>query len=117
MQTGCANVIWQGDANAVALRALTCVAMPPRILNVTGPETVSIRAVAKQFGRLFDKEALFAGAEQPDAFIGSAAQAHKLFGYPRVPLAQIIEWVADWVRSGGAVLNKPTKFQTRDGKY
>jgi hypothetical protein len=34
-----------------------------------------------------------------------------------VPLATMIDWVADWVARGGASLNKPTHFSTRDGKY
>jgi nucleoside-diphosphate-sugar epimerase len=117
LRNGFANVIWQGDANAVALRCLGHAATPPLVLNVTGPEIVSIRAVAVQFGKLFGKQPVFANAEQPDAFFADAGLSHKLFGYPRVPLGQVIAWVARWVESGGPTLKKPTHFQTRDGKY
>jgi hypothetical protein len=117
VRMGHANVIWQGDANAWALRALALTQVPPRILNITGPETISIRRLALRFGELLDKEPVLVGQEQPDALLGNAAQAFQLFGYPRVPLSQIIVWVAEWVRAGGATLGKPTKFQVRDGKF
>ena len=29
----------------------------------------------------------------------------------------MIEWIANWIQNGGAMLNKPTHFQTRDGKF
>ena len=117
LHTGHANVIWQGDANAIALRCLALAQTPPLVLNVSGPETASIRYVAQQFSRLLGKEPVFSGVEQPDAFLSNTTQAQKLFGYPRVPLGQVIEWVAHWVRNGGPTLHKPTKFQVRDGKY
>lgn len=117
LRNGFANVIWQGDANAIALRALEHVATPPLVLNVTGPEIVSIRALAVRFGQLLGKEPIFSGVEQPDALLSDAGLAHKLFGYPRVPLGQVIAWVARWVQSDGPTLKKPTHFQTRDGKY
>lgn len=117
LRTGYANVIWQGDANAAALRCLALTANPPLVLNVTGPETVSIRALAEQFGRIFGKQPVFAGAEQPDALLSNAARAHALFGPPRVPLAQVVAWTAAWVRSNGPTLRKPTHFNVRDGKF
>jgi len=30
---------------------------------------------------------------------------------------QMIEWIAHWIQKGGATLDKPTHFQTRDGKF
>jgi hypothetical protein len=43
--------------------------------------------------------------------------AQQLLGAPRVALAQMIDWQADWIRRGGESLGKPTHFETRDGKY
>lgn len=114
---GAANVIWQGDANAQALSLLAHCAAPPFICNITGPETVSIRRVAEQFAQIFGKEAHIVGSEAPTALLSNAALAQQLFGYPTVSLQQMILWIADWIRRDGATLNKPTHFETRDGRF
>jgi nucleoside-diphosphate-sugar epimerase len=110
-------VIWQGDANSIALRCLPLGQSPPQILNMTGPETLSIRAVAKRFGEFFEKEPIFEGQEAPTALLNNAARCHRLFGYPSVSVDQMIEWTAHWVKMGGATLSKPTHFEARDGKF
>lgn len=117
LRMGHVNAIWQGDANAYALRALALAESPPRVLNVTGPETVSVRSLAGCLGELLGREPCLEGEEQADALLNNAAQAFKLMGYPRVPLPQIVEWVANWVAAGGSVLGKPTRFQVRDGRF
>ena len=117
LEMGNVNVIWQGDANAVVLRVLTHCQSPPLILNVTGPETVSIRYLAGRFGALFNKPPRFKGEEAETALLSNASRCHRLFGYPRVSLEQMIEWVAEWVRIGGTTLRKPTHFEVRDGKF
>jgi nucleoside-diphosphate-sugar epimerase len=117
LRMGHFNCIWQGDANAYALRALELAEVPPRVLNVTGPETASVRSVALRFGALLGKDPVFVGSEEPHALLSNAGLAHRFLGYPRVPLEAVIEWVAEWVRSGGTTLDKPTKFQVRDGKF
>jgi nucleoside-diphosphate-sugar epimerase len=117
LEMGNVNVIWQGDANAIALRAFAYCQSPPLVLNVTGPETVSIRSLALCFGRLFKKSPHFEGTEAATALLSNAAWCHQLFGYPRVSLNQMIEWVTEWVRIGGTTLRKPTQFEVRDGKF
>jgi nucleoside-diphosphate-sugar epimerase len=117
LRMGAANVIWQGDANAQALAALNLCATPPFVLNITGPETISVRRVAEQFGVRLGMEPIFVGEEAPSALLNNAARAHGLFGYPRVTLAQMIEWSAAWVEMGGSMLNKPTHFEARDGRF
>jgi nucleoside-diphosphate-sugar epimerase len=114
---GHVNVIWQGDANAIALRALRLAASPPVVLNVAGPETVSIRWLAGRFAELLGTEARISGTEAPTALLSNAARCHRLFGYPSVPLEQMIEWVADWVRQGAPTLGKPTHFEERSGRF
>ncbi|AZB42739.1 NAD(P)-dependent oxidoreductase [Bacillus sp. FJAT-42376] len=114
---GHVNVIWQGDANEMALRSLLHCQSPPVILNITGPETVSIRWLAGQFGKRFNKKPEFTGEEQPAALISNAAKSHQLFGYPNVPLLDMIDWTADWVLGDGKTINKPTHFQERQGAY
>ncbi len=114
---GHANVIWQGDANSMALRCLTECSSPPEIMNITGPETMSIRWAAEQFADRLGKEALFEGTESEVALLNNATKSHQRFGYPEVSLLQMIDWVADWVKNDGATWNKPTHFQERKGKF
>jgi nucleoside-diphosphate-sugar epimerase len=111
------NVIWQGDANEIALRALHHCNVPAKILNVTGPETISVRWCAEEFGRLFGEEPRFKNDEQPTSYLNNAAECFKLFGYPRVTLKEMMELLAEWMMSGGRKINKPTHFQERKGKY
>jgi nucleoside-diphosphate-sugar epimerase len=114
---GQVNVIWQGDANSVALRAFRLCQSPPAVLNVTGPETVSVRSLAWKFARRFGVEPIFEGTEAPTALLSDASLCHRLFGYPEVTLEQMIEWVAEWIRAGGVLWNKPTHFEVRDGRF
>ena len=117
LTTGFVNVIWQGDANEIAIRALHHCDVPARILNVTGPETLSIRWLAEQFGMLMGKTPQFVNEPQPTALLSNASLAHQLFGYPRVTIRQMIGLTASWVQQGGKTLNKPTHFQERAGKF
>jgi nucleoside-diphosphate-sugar epimerase len=114
---GHVNVIWQGDANAAVLRAFDIAETPPAILNVTGPETVSIRQLAKKFGEILQVEPVFENTEADSALLSNASRCHQLFGYPAVTLQQMIEWVAQWVKIGGSTLAKPTHYETRDGRF
>jgi nucleoside-diphosphate-sugar epimerase len=114
---GHVNVIWQGDANEQALRLLAHCASPALAVNVSGPETVSVRWLAEEFGRRFARAPRMTGTEAPTAWLVNTARAQKLLGAPRVPLAAMLDWTADWVARGGPSLGKPTHFEARDGKY
>ena len=114
---GAVNVIWQGDANAMTLQSLGHAATPPFVVNVAGPETLSVRRVCEQLGELLDKPPVFTGSEGASALLSSGQLGHKLYGYPRVPIQQLLAWIADWLKRGGELLGKPTKFQVRDGKF
>ena len=117
LRMGHVNVIWQGDANEYALRSLFLCDSPPAILNVTGPETVSIQWLAQQFGVLLDKEPQFVHEPQPTALLSDAAKSHQSLGLPHISLPQMIEWTADWVQQGGEDWGKPTHYQQRSGNF
>jgi nucleoside-diphosphate-sugar epimerase len=114
---GHVNVIWQGDANAVALRCLARTTSPIAAINVTGPETVSVRWLAEEFGRGFGRTPAFTGTEAEAGWVSNAARMVAELGRPRVPLARMIGWTIDWLARGGASLGKPTHYEVRDGSF
>lgn len=111
------NVIWQGDANDVVLRSLGHAASPALVLNITGPEILSVREVATEFGKLFGTEPKLVGEEAKTALLSNSGLAYILFGKPRVPIQKVIEWTARWMEEDRKLLGKPTHFEVRDGKY
>jgi nucleoside-diphosphate-sugar epimerase len=114
---GHVNTIWQGDANALALRAFDHVESPPEVFNLTGPDVLSVRVLAEEFGRHFGKAPTFQRTEAPDALLSDASKAFAMLGRPQVEVGQMIAWVADWLTRGQPVLDKPTKFDVRDGRF
>jgi nucleoside-diphosphate-sugar epimerase len=111
------NTIWQTDANAMTLQCFDHVSAPPFLINVTGSETLNVREVCKKLSRLMDKPISFSGGESTIALLNDARRSFELFGKPRVPAEQLLEWVADWVKCGKGTLGKPTHFESRDGKF
>jgi nucleoside-diphosphate-sugar epimerase len=117
LSMGYFNVIWQPDACAMALRSLAVASTEPTIMNVTGPEVASVRAVADRFGELLDRVPVFEGRESETALLSNSAKACELFGAPAMRLDAMIEQTADWVANGGVTWDKPTHFAVRDGKF
>jgi hypothetical protein len=114
---GYVNIVWQGYANSVCFRSLGVASTPPRVLNLTGPETLRVRDLAVEFGKRLGKEPVLTGQEQPTALLNNAADCHRMFGMPDVGVDELIGLVAEWVGEDGELLGKPTKFQVRDGKF
>jgi hypothetical protein len=114
---GYANVIWQADASAMALASLAHASSPPFVLNVTGPELLRCRDIASRFGELFGVPVTFTGEEAPTALLNDASQAFDLFGRPRYSADQLMVWIAEWIKRGGTLWNKPTHFESREGRF
>jgi dTDP-4-dehydrorhamnose reductase len=114
---GHANVIWQGDANALAIQCLERTECPPPALNVTGQERISIRSVAEQFGNLLGKTPVITGRESQTAWLFDASKSYEWFGPPTVTQEEMMQATAQWVGQGGESLGKPTHFESRDGNF
>jgi nucleoside-diphosphate-sugar epimerase len=117
LAAGHVNVIWQGDANTQILRMLAHCTSPASPINISGPETISIRWLAGEFGRLFGKAPKFTGQEALDGWIVNTSKARKLLGEPSVPLPRMIAWTADWISRNQRSLGKETHYDTRDGSF
>jgi len=113
----CFNIIWQGTANEIALRGLLYGDSPVRVMNITGPEIVSVRKAANRFGELFGVEPIFAGEEGDRALLNDASDMVSTFGYPTISAGTLIDWQAEWLLSGGRSLGKPTHFEESKGVF
>jgi len=111
------NAIWQGDSNAMTLRAFDHVGVPAVPINLAGPEKIRVREMAQKLGQWMDRPVTISGQEATDALLSDGRRGHELLGRSRVSVVQLARWIADWHRRGGSTLNKPTHFQTRDGKF
>jgi nucleoside-diphosphate-sugar epimerase len=117
LSMGYFNVIWQGDANDVVLRAIGQADSPAFILNITGPETLSVRETAREFGKLFGVEPKLVGKEAETALLSNSKLAYSLCGEPKMPVGTVIRWIAEWMKDEKRLFGKPTHFEVRDGKY
>lgn len=114
---GAVNLIWQRDANDYIIQAMTLAKSPPAILNVAGPDTVPIRQLAEQIGSQLRKKPKFVSQEAETALLSNASRCFSLFGYPKTTLNEIVSFIVKWVASGKMVLNKPTKYDIRNGRF
>jgi hypothetical protein len=49
--------------------------------------------------------------------LSNASKCVERFGKPAVSLDEMIVAVVTWVTAGKPVLNKPTKYNVRDGRF
>ncbi len=117
VRTPCFNCVWQGYVNEVALRSLLLASENVEYLNVTGPETISVRAAAEAMGSMLGEEPIFDGEETNQALLSNASKCIRHFGYPAYGAEQLMIWQAEWLKNGGRLLNKPTHFEERKGKF
>src|SRR5215475_8371403 len=86
LSMGYLNTIWQRDASAVSLESLVHASTPPNVMNITGPEILSVRQLAEEFAAKMGKSVAFAGEESSDALLSDASKAFTLFGKPQVDI-------------------------------
>lgn len=114
---GAVNLIWQRDANDYIIRAMTLAKSPAAILNVAGPDTIPVRRLAEQIGRELGREPRFVSQETQSALLSDASCCLSAFGRPQMTVEEMVSMIAKWVASGKKTLNKPTKYDVRDGKF
>jgi nucleoside-diphosphate-sugar epimerase len=117
LSTGFVNVIWQRDANAIALRALEHCASPPFVLNVTGFPAHAVRDLALAFAQRFGVDPKFQGPEGATALLSNASRCRALFGQPPVLIDEMVDRVAEWMAAGGRSLLRATHFEEREGRF
>lgn len=118
VRMGWVNVIWQGDANRLALAALAHATAPePYVVNVAGLEVLRVADVARALGKRLGREPVLDGDEAADALLSNGSRMHSLLPDPLLPVETLLDWVADWVRRGNRLLGKPTGFERRDGRF
>jgi nucleoside-diphosphate-sugar epimerase len=115
---GYVNVIWQGDANAFALASLARASAPePYVVNVAGQETLRVADLARDLADSLGVELRVEGEEAPDALLSNASRMRELLHAPLMPPSILLSWVAGWIAGGRALLDKPTGFEQRDGRF
>lgn len=117
LNMGYVNVIWQKDANEIAIRSLLHASVPAAIVNVTGPVIYSVRKLAEEFGQRLHSDPEFYNEESETALLSNASACTKLFGTPQTSLDQMIDIIAEWIVQGGKTINKPTHFTEREGNF
>jgi len=117
LDMGWLNLIWQRDAVDQILRSFVVADSPAAVLNITGDKVYSVRELAEGFAERFGRPPVFAGKEAETAWISNASRSHQLFGKPPTDLETMMDWTAEWIRSGYPTFGKPTGFEKRSGSF
>lgn len=117
LSMGHVNVIWQADANGMVLAALADASRPPFVINIGGPEILSVREIAQSYAESFGKQVRFVGRESTDALLNNATKSHEKYGLPAVSASEMMTWITDWIESGGVTYGKKTCYESRNGKF
>ncbi|NQT01687.1 MAG: epimerase [Planctomycetes bacterium] len=114
---GAVNLIWQRDANDYIIRSVSLAKSPPAILNVTGPDTLLVRKLSEQIGKELKIKPRFVSQKAQTALLSNASLCISKFGHPQTELSEMVSLIVKWVASGKTVLNRPTKYDIRNGKF
>lgn len=114
---GFANVIWQADANSMAIASMLDASPNPFVINVAGEEIFSVADLCESFGERFERRVELRGKPADSALLNNADIAFERYGKPTVPLSCIVSWTADWLSRNQPTWHKPTHFEVRDGQF
>lgn len=117
LSMGHVNQIWQGDAVNYLAQLFPLCESPAAVINLTGPEILSVREIAGKLSELMGIEPVFTNTESETALLGNSTRLYRDFGKPATKPETIIQWVANWVMNEGQTLGKPTKYELRTGKF
>ena len=98
--------LWPKDSSRSASgigKFLADRSYPPFVLNLSAPEWVNLRPLAQKCGELFDREPVFNGSENAQAWGADTSLQQSRFGYLSVPLTGLINWTVHWMQGGGAI--------------
>ena len=114
LTTGFVNVIWLDDLLDAMIASAAAASVPPKVLNMTCSERVSVRAMAERLGELMGIEPTFAGDDKGTSLLGNADEMARLCGEPKTSLDEGLQRVARSVLEREHPLDKPTQWERRD---
>ena len=111
------NAIWQRDANIAILRALGLASSPKSVWNLTGPNMLSVRSVTQSLADELGRDCQLTGDEGETALLSNASLLWDTLKSELTAIEDVFRWTANWIRAGGRLYGKPTRFEVRDGQY
>ena len=84
---------------------------------MTGADTLLVRQLAEKIGKALKIKPKLVSQKSRTALLSNASLCLKKFGDPTTDLDEMISLITKWVAAGKTVLNKPTKYNIRDGKF
>ena len=109
------NVIWLDDLMDKMIDSWRVAAVPPKILNLTGLEKVSVRAMAERLGELMGVQPKFKGTPKGTSLLADASEMARLLGPPKTSLDEGLRRVARSVMAREHPLDHPTMWEKREG--
>ncbi len=113
LTTSYVNVIWLDDLMEKMIESYSVAAVPPKILNMTGTEKVSVRAIAERLGELMGKEPRFKNEPKGTNLLAKADEMARLLGEPKVSLDEGLRRVAESVMAREHPIDHPTQWEKR----
>lgn len=115
LTTSHVNVIWLDDLMDAMIASHRVASVPPKILNLTGTENVSVRAMAERLGELMGIKPKFTGTPKGTSLLGKADEMARLLGPPKTSLEEGLRRIARSVMAHEFPLDHPTQWEKRDG--